>query len=49
MATRQPALRYLMAELGIRTSDWQSLGPKDKEDLKQWAEEEQDALGIPRP
>jgi hypothetical protein len=33
-------LRYLMTELGIRTSDWGSLDDKDKTDLKQWATDE---------
>ena len=41
-----PSLRYLMNELKFKTTEWTSLSEKDKEELKQWADEEQKALGL---
>jgi len=42
MARETPVI-YLKHQLSFTMSDWQSLTIKDKEDLKKWAEDEQDA------
>ena len=43
---RPPALKYLMQELKFTTSEWTQLSDKDREELKQYATEEMDALGL---
>lgn len=43
---RLPALKYLMNVLGFKTSEYSALSDKDKQELKQYAEDEQTALGI---
>jgi len=44
MPTMLPALKYLMNELKFKTSDWVNLPEADKQTLKTWAEEEQQAI-----
>jgi len=41
------ALQYLKQELDFKVAEWGQLSDKDKEDLKRWAIEEMDILGIP--
>jgi hypothetical protein len=38
------SLKYLMNELKFKTSEWSALPDNDKDDLKRWANEEQEAI-----
>ncbi len=40
------ALQYLKRELNFKSVEWIELTEEDKEDLKRWAIEEMDVLGI---
>lgn len=50
MAKRQTAIVYITQNLKMAGDtfmrDWSALSEKDKTDLKRYAEDEQDALGI---
>lgn len=39
-------LKYLMTELGITSAEYVALSQKDRDDLKQWANEEIAARGL---
>jgi len=40
-------LQYLKKELNFKSKDWVALSDTDKEDLKRWAREEMEVLGVP--
>ena len=39
--------KYLHRELGFKLSEFASLSNEDKDDLRRWARQEMEALGIP--
>ena len=43
---RKSALIYLKEQLGFTVAEFQRLPVEDKDTLRRWAEEEQDALGL---
>jgi hypothetical protein len=43
---RPTPLQYLMQQLAFKTGDYAALSDKDKDDLKVWATEEMDFLGM---
>ena len=43
---KMSALQYIRQQIPFSVKEWKELSDRDKEELKMWAVEEMDALGI---